>query len=64
MKIKGREVHEGDIIAHRGTGEAYVVVLVHEDRAAAIRSVTVTDDAEWEIAGCLAPLDGLGKRRT
>lgn len=40
---------EGDIIRHVVTGDAYVVVLVTDHGAIAVRTLDVTNPEEWEL---------------
>jgi hypothetical protein len=50
------QLNAGDVVRHRGTGEAYVVLrrAVNGEPALALRSIIVSNPLEWEIVGKVA----------
>ena len=45
-----RTLCDGDIVRNRGSGEAYIVVNNEGGQVVAVRSITLTNLQEWELA--------------
>lgn len=43
------DLQRGDIIRHKGEGDSLLVAAIYPKRATAIRTVDVTNPAEWEL---------------
>jgi hypothetical protein len=42
------DLRVGDIIRGKASGDSYVVTAIYGDRATAVRTMDVTNPAEWE----------------
>lgn len=47
--FKLKELKTGDIVRHKGKGEAYVVTSNFGDRVTAVRTVDITNAPEWVL---------------
>ena len=42
-------LREGDIVQNKGSGVGYIIISKYRDMAIAVRTVELTNPAEWEI---------------